>query len=200
MDPGPDHEHHHHHHTGRRWLDIVLGVSAIAISVISLFVAVHHGKTMEQMVEATTWPYVDFAFSNGDFNGGRDVTLFLLNSGVGPAKIESFELSYEGRALANGRALLKACCLGEGEPLPKFQNSTVTDRVLPARENIIFFFGKPEAMSAEQMIRLRRTLPKLKARICYCSVLHECWIRDSDKPRPEETKSCAAPKVPYDDR
>ncbi|WP_332763814.1 hypothetical protein [Phenylobacterium sp.] len=200
MDPGPDHEHHHHHHTGRRWLDIVLGVSAIAISVISLFVAVHHGKTMEQMVEATTWPYADFGFSNGDLSGGRDLTLVLVNSGVGPAKIESFEILYEGRALANGRALMNACCQRDGEPRIKFSTSTVTDRVLPARETLVFLIAKPEVLSVEQMARLRATVPKLKARICYCSVLHECWIRDSDKPRPEETKSCAAPKVPYDDR
>lgn len=199
MDPGPDHEHHHHHHTGRRWLDIVLGVSAIAISVISLFVAVHHGKTMEQMVEATTWPYVDFAFSNGDASGARMVSLFVMNTGVGPAKIESFEILYEGRPLKNGRSLLNACCQREGEEKPRFMNSTVTDRVLPAKENIVFFISKPEQLSADQLDRLSKALPKLTARICYCSVLHECWTRDSSASRPQEVKSCSPAKVPYDD-
>ncbi|MDP3746786.1 MAG: hypothetical protein Q8Q88_07015 [Phenylobacterium sp.] len=200
MDPGPDLEHHHHHHTGRRWLDIVLGVSAITISVISLFVAVHHGKTMEQMVEATTWPYVDFAFSSRDANGAPGVSLFVMNSGVGPAKIESFEIFHGGRAIENGRALLDACCQGDGEERAKYMNSSVSDRVLPAKETIVFFLAKADGLSAGQMDRLRKVLPELTARICYCSVLHECWIRDSSAPGPEETKSCAAPKVAYNDK
>ena len=199
MDPGPDHEHHHHHHTGHRWLDIVLGVSAIVISVVSLFVAVHHGQTMEKMVSASTWPYVDFAFSNSTPQGEPVVSLLVLNSGVGPAKIESFELLYEGKPLAGGRDLLDTCCQKPGEGRPGFFNSTVTDRVLPARENIVFFNQKPDTFTPDQAQRLRDMLPKLKARICYCSVLQECWIRDSDKPRPEETKACKPPKVPYND-
>ena len=199
MDPGPDHEHHHHHHTGRRWLDVVLGVSAMAVSVISLFVAVQHGKTMEQMVQATTWPYVDFAFSTGDTSGAQVISMFVMNSGVGPAKIESFEVFDEGRPLKNGRDFLTTCCQREGEQRPKYSNSTVTDRVLPAKENIVFFIAKPEMMSPNQFERLRKATPTLRAQICYCSVLHECWTRDSDAPRPEEVKTCAPPKVPYDD-
>ena len=33
---GPEIEHPHHHHTGRSWLDVILGVSAVVISFISL--------------------------------------------------------------------------------------------------------------------------------------------------------------------
>jgi hypothetical protein len=39
---GPEGEHHHHHHTGNRWLDIVIAVSAVIISLISLFLAIQH--------------------------------------------------------------------------------------------------------------------------------------------------------------
>jgi hypothetical protein len=39
-DMGPEVEHHDHHHTGRWWLDVVLAVSAVVISLISLFLAI----------------------------------------------------------------------------------------------------------------------------------------------------------------
>lgn len=198
MDPGPDLEHHHHHHTGRRWLDVALGLSAIAISVISLFVAVHHGQTMEKMVAASTWPYVDFAFSTTNADGEEHGSLTLMNSGVGPAKIESFEIFYQGKPLANGRELLTTCCQAPGEPRPGFYSSTVTDRVLPARENIVLFI-QGEPFTPAQSQRLRAILPKLTARICYCSVLQECWVRKTEAPRPEPVEACTPPKVPYHD-
>jgi hypothetical protein len=49
--PEPPHQ-HHPAHSGHRWLDISLGLSAMFVSVISLVVAVEHGRTMERMVEA----------------------------------------------------------------------------------------------------------------------------------------------------
>jgi hypothetical protein len=36
-----------HHHTGRPWLDVPLGVSAVSISFISLFLAIANGRAME---------------------------------------------------------------------------------------------------------------------------------------------------------
>ena len=45
-------EHHaHHHHTGLPWLDLVLAGSAMLVSVVSLFVSIEHGRTMERLVE-----------------------------------------------------------------------------------------------------------------------------------------------------
>jgi hypothetical protein len=41
MGPPPETEHHHHHHTGHRWLDATLAVSAVFISLMSLFLAIH---------------------------------------------------------------------------------------------------------------------------------------------------------------
>jgi uncharacterized membrane protein len=48
---GPEVEHAHHHHTGRSWLDLILGVSAVSISFISLFLAIHNGNAMERLVQ-----------------------------------------------------------------------------------------------------------------------------------------------------
>ena len=54
MDIGPDLEtsHHHHHHTGRAWVDVVIAVSAILISLISLIVAIENGNTYPQVYDS----------------------------------------------------------------------------------------------------------------------------------------------------
>ena len=41
---------HHHHHTGRPGVDLLLGVAAVAISFISLFLAIANGRAMERLV------------------------------------------------------------------------------------------------------------------------------------------------------
>src|ERR1700761_5577633 len=95
VDGGPELEHHHHRHTGHSWLDITLGVSAIVISVISLFLAVQHGRAMERMVEAATWPYVIVDFSTANLDGTPHVALRISNKGVGPSRVVSLEVSYQ---------------------------------------------------------------------------------------------------------
>ena len=114
----PEAPHQHHSaHTGRRWLDMTLAFSAMFVSVISLVVAVEHGRTMERMadanarmVEANSWPFVEFDSHDVDEQGKDLIRLVLTNVGVGPARIESFELSFDGKPMASLWELLQACC------------------------------------------------------------------------------------------
>jgi hypothetical protein len=196
VDPGPHVEHHQHHATGRLGLDIVLGVSAILISVISLVVAIHHGQIMDKMVQADTWPYLDFVASNLDDAGHDRVSLTVLNSGVGPAKVESIEITYGGVALRDGGDLLRRCCVPKGVPV-QYLAATVSERVLPPKEPLILFSAKPETMQPDQLARLDAARAKIQARICYCSALDKCWMRDTTKRKAEEIASCPIPKTPF---
>ena len=113
----PEAHHAHAAHSGHRWLDIVLAVSAMFVSVISLFVAVEHGRTMERMAEANTrmveansWPFVEYDSHNVDEQGNAKIRLVLTNQGIGPARIETLELWWNGKPVSSLRALLEACC------------------------------------------------------------------------------------------
>jgi hypothetical protein len=50
----PEGPHHHASHTGHRWFDIALGLTAMFVSVVTLIVAIEHGRTMERMADANT--------------------------------------------------------------------------------------------------------------------------------------------------
>ncbi len=112
----PDTETHvEPHKTGHRWLDTALALCAIFISVTSLAVAIHHGRTMERMaqanarlVAANSWPYLQFVRSNGlvpsnlaglalPAQAEFSTSWSIVNAGVGPARIELSSCS--GRAV-----------------------------------------------------------------------------------------------------
>jgi hypothetical protein len=113
----PEAPHHHASHTGHRWFDIALGLSAMFVSVVTLVVAIEHGRTMERMadanmrmVEANSWPFVDFSTHDLSDKGAAEVGLVLTNDGIGPARIETFELWWRGKSMSSPLQLLKACC------------------------------------------------------------------------------------------
>jgi hypothetical protein len=120
MDIEGPHEHGHApHSTGFRWLDISLALSAFLISLISLTVAIHHGRTMDKLVASNSYPNIDIEHSNEedlhDGQGLRPVlNIELINTGIGPARIRSLEVSFGGKPVRNFRALLAACCTDAG--------------------------------------------------------------------------------------
>lgn len=194
VDPGSE-TGHHPHHTGHRWLDIMLAVSAVVISVMSLFLTLQHGRVMERMVEATTWPYVIAGTSTHNPDGTPHPTLWIANKGVAPAKIQSIEVFYRGKALADPQALLKTA-LTPADPARHFRalTSDILDSVLSAREvvNLMDLDGKD--YSPDEQAKLGETFDKLTFRICYCSVFDECSVLDTRKAlRPFALKACTVP-------
>ena len=83
-----EHEGHSHgHHTGIKWLDLILAGSAIFISVVSLVVSIHHGRTMEQLVaanekqvKASTLPIL--RYGTGNMNENINMVHFNLMNGI----------------------------------------------------------------------------------------------------------------------
>lgn len=107
----PEAPHSHPSHTGHRWLDTVLGLSAMFVSVVSLAIAVEPGRTMERMADANTrmvdansWPFVQFVTHNVDEKGKAGVRPVLTNEGIGAARIETFEMWWDGKPMTSSGA------------------------------------------------------------------------------------------------
>jgi hypothetical protein len=198
--PAPEVEHHHHHRTGRGWLDITLAVSAVFISLMSLFLAIQHGRVMERMVEASTWAFVTVNFSNADAtNFTPHNRLTVMNKGVGPAKVEDLEVFYQGVAQPGPRALVNAILKTGGQETHGYIKSDVQGIVLSAKEEVNFLDFNTSSYSPEQYTALNQATSTLQFRACYCSVLDQCAIFDSRKGvrRPEVIKTCPVLETPF---
>lgn len=201
------HTHHHAHKTGHGWVDMVVAFSALFVSVVSLGVAILHGKTMENMAEANarlvsanSWPFLTFGAGIVTTGGIPRINLHIANAGVGPAKIESAELIWKGVAYRSDPDFLKACCDVDLPP-DKYDSNLVTNEVLRAGDPIEFL-GLAQSADPKAFDRLKRAMLSrdLKLVVCYCSIFDECWRDDLTtlSLTPPRVKSCAQPKVPFD--
>jgi hypothetical protein len=197
-----EHGHAHARHTGLPWLDLILALSVVVISVVSLVVSVSHGKTMEKLVEengrlvaAQTLPFLQF--DSGDVDPVTHeavITVRLRNGGVGPAVLEWLQLSYKGQAYPNAGALLDACCREGGGRKFRVVSSSASG-VLPARETLELMQVRSADSGPEAFRTLDAERTNFTARACYCSVLDECWLTDFGTERPKPVKSCKVPGV-----
>ncbi len=179
-----DDVHAHAHKTGHSWVDLAIALSAIAISVISLFVAVEHGRTEEKLVAANSWPFLTFQTTrNGLQAGSRTIDLRLQNSGVGPARVQWLRIALDGKAIADRAAFMRECCgVPAGDADTQVGRGLVTQNppvgVLPARDGIAILAWRELPGNAPIWAKLDAARHRLKTEACYCSVLDECWISD----------------------
>jgi hypothetical protein len=198
----------HAHKTGHKWIDMAVAFSALFISVVSLGIAILHGRTMEKMadanarlVAANSWPFLSFGAGWVTTNGVTRLHMQVGNSGVGPAKIESAELVWKGVAYRTDPEFLKACCDFDPASGTPFDSTLLSNEVLRAGGNIRFLEftqpASPAVFSALQRAVLSRDL---QLNICYCSIFDECWKSDLTtlSLNPEPVPACVQPKVPFD--
>jgi hypothetical protein len=205
MEEGSHGHAHRPHSSGFRWLDISLALSAFFVSLVSLFLAIHNGRTMERLVAANSYPNIDFSYGNGfDFEDGRGlrhaVYVSLDNTGIGPARLRSIELSFAGKPAANLREVLALCCTEEpAASLPKTDYRFTGDMrgAMIQAGRSLNLFAWAEAPADPRWARLERIRGKISVRVCYCSVFDECYQRDSDHREPVRTQACPTPTVPY---
>src|ERR1700760_2630374 len=112
VDTGADDVQAHPRRTGIAWFDLALALSAIFISAVSLAVAIEHGRTERDLVAASSWPFIQATLSNeySEGSGQLYAAFGVANGGVGPAKLQTFEVFYKGQPARSGVDLLRRCC------------------------------------------------------------------------------------------
>ena len=190
--------------TGRPHFDVIVSLSAIFISAVSLYVAIEHGKTERQLVAANVWPFPREILSN-DYGDEHGIAIGFSNAGVGPVKIRSYEVFYRGRPVSSNLDLLRKFC---GLPadsacvikaLPHGFYVSLADQTVwrPGEENPVLLVHR-EVSAPQIPDRFRNALKDLSFRVCYCSVLDQCWISDLRSIRVNPVRECTAPEHPYD--
>jgi hypothetical protein len=199
----------HAHKTGHNWVDLVVAFSALFVSVVSLGIGILHGRTMERMAEANarlvaanSWPFMSYGAGTSTTDGVTRVHMQVFNSGVGPAKIESAELTWKGVSYRSSREFLAACCnLAPASDTPVDTSVFFSYVLRPGEQARFLEFSKaadPAVFSALQRAILS---PDLQLNVCYCSIFDECWQGDLTtlNLEPKHVDACVVPKVPFDE-
>jgi hypothetical protein len=198
----------------RHWSDTAFALAALFVSAVSLWVGIRTEDANEKLVAASTWPYLQVESSNADSSGRRVILMDVVNGGVGPAKVEAFEVFWKGKPYRSGIDLVRDCCgykpfnfadvaVDRPDRTPVIMGG-VQGTVIRAGETRTFV-TVPLADDNQAVWRaLNIARGKLEFRICYCSVLNECWrstfggIRPlASQLHPEHLTACPVPKVAF---
>jgi len=187
---------------------MTVAVAAIFISVVSLAVAILHGRTMERMAEenarlvaANSWPFVQYGAGWTTTDGVTRVKMAVFNAGVGPAKIESAELTWKGVAYRGDREFLEACCGFDPAKGTPFDSDLVPGMVIRAGAEIRFLeFSKPADPAVFAALQQAVVSRDLQLNVCYCSIFDDCWQSDLTtlSLKPKQVEGCTLPKVSFD--
>jgi hypothetical protein len=161
--------------------DRIMSASATIIAVIALGTGVYQSKLLRDQSKYSVLPYLIQG------NSGNDgYSRIVQNVGLGPAKIEAFEVTVDGKPVRSWREVAESLHVKLGWKDSKtttFQaglivpaNSTIELLVLPDTSDIRAF----RAAMAD----------RLKTYVCFCSLYKDCWESRSGEYEPKQIKAC----------
>jgi len=183
----------HHPHGGLpRWLEWVTSVSALIVSVTSIAIAVHSGDTMEKLVTANSFPYLEGGYSDATPEGGDQISIDLRNRGVGPAHEQSLKIKVGDRYVTSVAELVAASVDPEDAPAAvaalRGLHNTVRTRFIAGNGNQFVFRIDKTPANAVWWDKVDSRQTNWRIEYCYCSVFAECWSVKVDVHTP--VKAC----------
>lgn len=178
-----------------RWVEIIIAVSVVVISVASLFVAVYQSHVMQRQLEASVLPILSYSHGNYDVETETQLLAFTIgNRGLGPADIHTLHLVYEGERYSNLYSYFQACCVDADQFADDnrqhawtrlFQDhnlamttSTVRGQLLAPGDDITFIHlpqNEEEGPARQIWEALNQARWSTEVELCYCSVFDQCW-------------------------
>lgn len=196
-------------HGWREKIDFMIAVCALVTSIASIYLTVVQGDDMQRLVQAQSWPFLGMSTGNtrtSQVSGEQEavITLELENLGVGPAKVQTLEVWYEGKPVTNSYELMRACCMEgpdnarvPGTKETPMLTSPASNRVLRAGQTITLLQWAKPAVDTQAWDRFNKARFRIKHKVCYCSVFDECWTSDLETTAAVPVKACPVVDKPY---
>jgi hypothetical protein len=187
--------------TGHRMADLAVAFSALFVSLCSLGIALHHGRTMQRLVEANSRPFIQITTSNGnrstDSPLGQAFSVLISNPGAGAARVERFSILIDDKPAKDiGEALLRLAGLPadakeEAVLLGPMTYTAVAPSYLKAgSEQPVLFWPRTASNASVWDKDAAAGLNRVKFETCYCSIFDECWVENSHTFKPTAVAGC----------
>jgi hypothetical protein len=175
--------------TERRFLRLtfwqtVLSVVGVFIAVVALYAALDESAAVRRQTAAAVWPYVQFSIEDFDRDEAAQFAISMTNVGVGPAKIGSVKIVFDGEAVSTWREAMDRI-LDDS-----VGRSFISNRVLSPGEKVEILKTTDRALV--RRLQAAVATPATYLSYCYCSIFDECWLVDSrsDRKTPDEVEVC----------
>lgn len=171
-------------------------VPAFLISIAVGYFTFVQADATQKMQVASVWPRVTYNNANVSDGDRSKITLSLVNKGVGPAIIGGLRVEYNGKAYADPRSLLDACCGAAGARLALGLSNVDGEVLRPGEEMMVTELNRRKT-PADVYERFNRERSKLSVSVCYCSVFGDCWVDDDSGRTPRPARQCPADWIQY---
>ena len=148
-----------------------IALAAVVVSISAVAVGLYEASLQRAHDRAEVWPHVEV----GTFTTSTEATVYIENTGVGPAVISSIVFTVDGKRRKNWDDLVTAW-LEKGAP-DHFGRSTLLDHSLRAGVKVVVLvlplnfipsgFWTPGAASY---------IGRLGVSVCYRSVFDQHWV------------------------
>jgi hypothetical protein len=175
------------------WLEWVTSISALVVSVCSIFIAVHNGHDADKALQAQTYPYLELGRSDSTPEGEKRLSIEMINEGVGPAHEESFRIKVGDRYVTSLDSLIATAVGGAAAKAARAAldplSSGLPTRFIPANSSQFVLRTTRTDANARWWDAFDKASQTWTLEVCYCSVFGECWKRINHGPT-EPVKAC----------
>ena len=172
-------------------LDLIIAVSALLISILATAASWWQSRVVAQQLSAQVWPYLSISTTYDP----QYVSVDVVNDGLGPAIIRSVVLTVDGKPYANPlrafRRVFKPPKRGRfGSQMSGLSPGSV---IRASSSTRLIRINAPWA--AEQFAV---AVPRVDLRVCYCSLLGNCWLISARQQTSEPRAISACPDAGAD--
>jgi hypothetical protein len=143
----------------------VITLITVVTSVAALTLGAYTARLQRRHDSASVWPHLEFVITSAQQTSGMQV----INSGVGPAIVQSVAVSVDGHAVKSWPEVFKLVL--DSSP-SKYSSSSVSDHVIRAGETVNWFQLPTNILPPDIQARIAR----VAIEVCYASVYDEHWI------------------------
>ena len=164
-------------------LDLVIAVCALLISALATSASWWQTHVVAQQLQAQVWPYLTIT---GTLSS-KEVSYAISNDGLGPAVIRSVVLTVDGKpqqTMVDAMHALIGRMGGQAHGLTMATPGAGT--VIRVGGSVTMFHLTSPVLAP----KLARQAGRVGLRVCYCSIVGGCWLKEAQRSDPRAVPRC----------
>lgn len=166
-----------------------LAVTGFFVGCVALYAALNESDAVRKQQQASVWPRLQISRAYYGLPGQERFDITVGNRGIGPAKVESVDVSINGKKVSTWQDVIGEVA---GVSNLGISDDTLANQILSPGEDRVVFSVEEKFVKKEIIRALRGDYDNgtLSMNICYCSVFDRCWTVSIAEPRETPVKQC----------